>query len=81
MVQVKLGGTYKTYTGGRTSFDVEAKNVREVLQGLAELCPDLKPVLDQGVTVAIDGQIYRNAWFQAVKPDSDIYILPRMAGG
>ncbi len=81
MAQVKLGGTYKTYTGGRTEFDVEAKNIREVLSGLAALCPDLKPVLDQGVTVAIDGQIFRNAWFQPVRPDSEVHILPRMAGG
>ncbi|MEX2648871.1 MAG: MoaD/ThiS family protein [Alphaproteobacteria bacterium] len=81
MAQVKLGGTYKSYTGGRTEFDVEAKNIREILSGLAVLCPDLKPVLDKGVTVAIDGQIFRNAWFQPVRPDSEVHILPRMAGG
>ena len=81
MAQVKLGGTYKSYTGGRTEFDVEAKNIRQILSGLAVLCPDLKPVLDKGVTVAIDGQIFRNAWFQPVRPDSEVHILPRMAGG
>jgi molybdopterin converting factor small subunit len=67
--------------GGRTEFEFEASNIREILTGLGEACPRLKPVLEQGVTVAIDGELYRNAWFQPVKPDSEIYILPRMAGG
>ena len=81
MVQVRIGGPLKSMAGGRTEFDLDAANVRELLTGLAEACPRLKPVLDQGVTVAIDGELYRNAWFQPVKPDSEVYILPRMAGG
>jgi len=31
--------------------------------------------------VAIDGEIYREAWFHPVSPESEIYILPKMAGG
>jgi hypothetical protein len=43
--------------------------------------PELRPLLARGVAVAIDGQIYREAWFQPVRPDSEVYILPKMAGG
>ena len=39
------------------------------------------PVLEAGVSVAIDGEIYRNAWFQPVTAASEVFILPRMAGG
>jgi molybdopterin converting factor small subunit len=81
MVRVRLGGTLKSMAGGLTEFEVEASNVREVLAGLAVACPRLKPVLDEGVTVAIDGELYRNAWFQPVTAASEVYILPRMAGG
>lgn len=81
MVQVRIGGPLASMAGGRTEFELEASNIREILTGLGEACPRLKPVLEQGVTVAIDGELYRNAWFQPVKPDSEIYILPRMAGG
>lgn len=81
MVQVRIGGPLASMAGGRTRFELEASNIREILTGLGEACPRLKPVLEQGVTVAIDGELYRNAWFQPVKPDSEIYILPRMAGG
>ncbi len=81
MVRVRLGGTLKSRAGGRTEFEVEAANVRQVLDRLGEECPLLKPILDKGVAVAIDGEIYRNAWFQPVKPDSEVYILPALAGG
>ena len=42
---------------------------------------NLKPILDRGVAVAIDGEIYRDAWFQPIPPDSEVFILPPIAGG
>jgi hypothetical protein len=60
---------------------VEGSNIREILDSLAEQVPALRPLLARGVAVAIDGQIYREAWFQPVRPGSEVYILPKMAGG
>jgi molybdopterin converting factor small subunit len=81
MVKVRIVGSLKPYAGGTEEFDVEATNIRQLLTALGEACPKLAPVLEQGVTVAIDGEIYNNAWFQPIKPDSEVYILPRMVGG
>lgn len=81
MVTVRLGGTLKSYAGGRTAFEVEATNIRELLAGLGEACPQLKPLLERGVSVAIDGRIYRESWLQPVGPESEVFILPRLAGG
>jgi molybdopterin converting factor small subunit len=67
--------------GGRTEFEVEGRNVADVLRALGELHPELKPVLDKGVSVSIDGTLYREALYQPLKPDNEIFILPRMAGG
>jgi sulfur carrier protein ThiS len=44
-------------------------------------CPEIGPLLARGVAVAVDGEIYRDAWFHPVRSDSEIYILPKMAGG
>ena len=81
MARVTLAGPLQAAAGGRSEFEIDAANIRELLTRLGEDHPRLKPVLDQGVTVAIDGEIYRSAWFQPVPPDSEVYILPRMAGG
>jgi len=81
LVHVKLGGTLKSYARGREGFDLEAANVREMLERLGEACPALKPLLERGVAVAIDGAIYREAWFQPLRSESEIFILPKLAGG
>jgi hypothetical protein len=31
--------------------------------------------------VAIDGQIYQDALFQPITPESEVFILPQIAGG
>jgi sulfur-carrier protein len=43
--------------------------------------PGLKPQLDRGVSFAIDGTIFRDGWLQPLKPDSEVFLLPRMTGG
>mgnify|MGYP001265688669 CR=1 FL=1 len=81
MVRVALGGPLKSAAGGKREFELEAANIRELLTRLGDDHPELKPVLEMGVAVAIDGEIYRNAWFQPIPPESEVYILPRIAGG
>jgi molybdopterin converting factor small subunit len=81
MVRVVLWGSLKSAAGGRSEIEVTASNVRELLSRLGEMHPELEPVLEQGVSVSIDGQIYRDAWFQPVTDESEVYLLPRMAGG
>ena len=81
MVRVTLGGALPEMAGGRTEFELEAKNVRQVLDGLARACPALAPALEEGVAVAIDGEINTGAWFTPVSEANEIYVLPMIAGG
>jgi len=80
-IEVRLSGSLRAQAGGRERVTVEGGNIREILDSLAERVPELQALLARGVAVAVDGQIYRDTWFQPVKPDSEVYILPKMAGG
>ena len=33
------------------------------------------------MAVAIDGQIYQDAMFQEIGPESEVFVLPQIAGG
>ena len=81
MVDVVLWGSLKSAAGGKTALEIEASNIRQLLTRLGEACPGLKPQLDRGVSVSIDGRIYRDAWFQPIPAGGEVYILPRLAGG
>ena len=48
---------------------------------LTERYPALAPHLDEGIAVAIDGQIFQDALLEPIGPDSEVYILPAIAGG
>lgn len=81
MARVVLTGNLKQYTGGETELEVEADTVRQLLRALGERHPALKPHLEEGIAVAINGQIYQDAWLEPVPPDSEVHLLPQIAGG
>jgi sulfur-carrier protein len=81
MAHVTLIGNLRQFTGGVTQIAVEAANVRQLFQRLGAQFPDLLPHLESGSAVAIDGQIYQDALFQEIRPDSEVQILPQIAGG
>ncbi len=76
-----LTGNLRHVTGGQSEFNLEASNVRHLFRQLGEACPALKPHLEEGVAVAIDGQIYQDAWLEPIPADSEVHLLPQIAGG
>ena len=81
MAKVILWGSLSRLADGRKEFDIDAPNIDRMLRALGETAPRLKPVLDKGVTVSIDGTLYRLNKFQKIEPESEVFILPKMAGG
>lgn len=81
MARVTLIGNLRQFTGGVTELDVDAATVRQLFARLGERFPDLAPHLEQGLAVAIDGQIYQDALLELIGPDAEVHILPQIAGG
>ncbi len=81
MVRVTLWGSLRALADGRDTVEVEANNTRQMLDALAEKYPALEPVIESGVSVAVDGRIYRDAWFTPISDDSEVVLMPYMAGG
>ena len=81
MVKVAVWGSLQAATGNRAEVEVEARDIRELLAGLAEQYPGLKPQIDRGVSVSIDGRIYAKTLVAKIGPDSEVVLLPRLTGG
>ena len=81
MAHVTLIGTLRQFTGGVTELEVDAATVRQLFAKLGERFPELTPHLEQGMAVAIDGQIYQDALLQPIARDSEVHVLPQIAGG
>ncbi|MEE9209679.1 MAG: MoaD/ThiS family protein [Kiloniellales bacterium] len=81
MVRVVLSGNLRHLTGGESEFEVEAGNIGQLFRVLARRYPDLEPHLEEGVAVAIDGQIFQEALFEPIPPDAEVHLMPQIAGG
>jgi sulfur-carrier protein len=81
MARVVLVGNLAQLTGGVAEFVLSATSVKQLFQQLVELHPALGRHLDDGIAVAIDGQIFQDALFEPIGPDSEVFLLPQIAGG
>jgi molybdopterin synthase sulfur carrier subunit len=81
MARVVLVGNLVQLTGGVAEFDLEATSVKHLFRLLSERHPELARHLEEGVAVAIDGQIYQDALLEPIGPDSEVFVIPQIAGG
>jgi molybdopterin converting factor small subunit len=78
---VVLVGNLAQLTGGVAEFELPATSVKHLFQLLAEQHPEIARHLEDGIAVAIDGQIYQDSLLEPIRPDSEVYLLPQIAGG
>jgi molybdopterin converting factor small subunit len=78
---VVLSGTLKQLAGGESDIEIEARDVRQLLRALGERYPDLAPHLESGYAIAIDGEIFQDAWFAPIRSDSEVHLVPAIRGG
>jgi len=81
VVRVKLWGSLRALADGEEWVEVEASNFKELLEALVAKYPGLEPQIKRGVSLALDGVIYREAWFTKIGPENEIILMPYMVGG
>jgi molybdopterin converting factor small subunit len=78
---VMTGVAARRLTGGQTEFDVEANTVRRMIVELERRYPGLGHQIDEGMAIAIDGEIFQDAYLEELRPDSEIVLIPKIGGG
>ncbi len=80
MATVHLPSGLTQYTGGVETVDIDAARVVELITALRDRFPQVAEQLGE-MAVAIDGEIYTDPGYQSLRPDSDVHLVPRIAGG
>jgi sulfur-carrier protein len=75
------GSSCQRFTGGKTELEVEATTFRRLVLELDQRFPGLGKQVEEGMAVAIDGEIFQDAYSAVLKPDSEIYLIPKIGGG
>ena len=81
MARVVLNGNLKQFSGGKSEFVLDVGDVRQLFAELGARYPQLAPHLEEGIAVAIDGEIFQDAWFATIGPDSEVHVIPKIGGG
>ena len=72
----------KQFTGGVNEFDVVASSIRKLIRELEERYPGLGAQVEEGfISVAIDGEIYQDAFLEPLEENSEVAFLPAIRGG
>jgi sulfur-carrier protein len=75
------GSSCQRFTGGKTELEVAATNFRRLVLELEERFPGLGRQVEDSMAVAIDGEIFQDAYSAELKSDSEIYLIPKIGGG
>ena len=81
MVEVNLWSGLGRVTGDQLVVEVEGATVGELLDGLVAAHPGLKPFIEAGVSVAVDGEIITGNRHAPVPEGAEVYLLQRLKGG
>jgi sulfur-carrier protein len=80
MVRVVFPNHLLSQVGGEREIDVDASSVRVLLERLEARFPGCRDALAKSA-VAIDGQIYQDAFLEPLEPDSEVFFMQRIEGG
>ena len=81
MHEVELFAGLRDAVDGAKSVQVEGTTIRELLLNIAREYPALGKRIEQGIAVAIEGNIYRDDWEQPIPAGAEVVLLTRIAGG
>ncbi|MAR50271.1 MAG: MoaD/ThiS family protein [Paracoccaceae bacterium] len=81
MVQVNLWAGLRRFTDGKDTVEIKARNVGEILNALENKYPELREIIEAGVSVSVDGRIIASGLTEPVYENSEVFLLQQLKGG
>ena len=80
MARVVFPDHLRQHTNGTEELRIECNNYRALVKQLEVKFPGIEEVLEK-TAVAIDGQIYQDAWLEPIQPNAEVFFMHRIEGG
>jgi len=77
---VHFSSTLTRHTGGLEQITMDAPRVKELIAAIVARFPALEHEIEQ-LAIAIDGEVRPDAAYEPLGPLSEIYFVPKIAGG
>ena len=87
MARVFIPTMLQPLANGTKEVTIEAKNVRQVVEGLEQMFPGIKERLVEdgqmrpNLVVAVDGETSRMGLLEKVSEGSEVHFVPAIGGG
>ena len=80
MAKIVFPDNFLAFTEGQREVVSSAETYRDLVQELVARWPGLGERLEK-TAVAIDGQIYQDAFLEPIGVDSEVFFMARIEGG
>ncbi len=87
MAKIFIPTMLKSLTAGTKQVDLEARNIRHVIEQLDEMYPGIKDRLVEdgeirhNLAIAIDGDVAIMGMLEKVGENSEVHFVPAIGGG
>lgn len=75
------GSGVRHLTGGQSEFEVAATTFRKLITELESRFPGLGTQVEEGMAVAINGEIFQDAYDAQLAEGAEIVLIPKIGGG
>jgi molybdopterin converting factor small subunit len=78
---VVLTGSLREIAGSDAEIEIDASNVRDLLRELETHVPGISQKVEDGLSIALDGDIIQDPMLEPIGPNTEVHFLPPIRGG
>ena len=81
MANVYLWSGVRALVDEENPLKIDGSNLEELLDNLISRYPNLKAIVQEGVSFSVDNKLVMSSTVERVKENSEVYIFQKISGG
>ena len=81
MADVYLWSGIRNLVDDKQPLKVNGKTLEELVANLIRSYPDLKIIIEEGVSYSVDDKLVMNSINEKINENSEVYVLQKISGG